>query len=315
MSSGWTSAAERRPRACCRRRPRGPAGRRPRWCPARRARPRRPPGCRRTCCRGRPGAAARPAAPSPMQAPIGSPPPSPLARVSTSGDRRRRAWCANQAPVRPMPLWISSSTSSAPAASHARRAALRYRAGGGTTPPSPWQGSRNTAAQSSGGRLRRARPRRRRARTAPRPPNGPNGWRYRLFAGQRERAHGAAVETALGGDDDRAGLALVAADQLERRLVGLGARVGRRTPGRRRAEQGEQALGQGDLALVQEQVGGVGEQADLAGHRLGDRRVSVAERADRDAGDQVGVLAGRRRPRPGSPRRAAAPAAARRSCA
>ena len=56
------------------------------------------------------------------------------------------------------------------------------------------------------------------------------------------------------------------------------------------AEQGEQALGQGDLALVQEQVGGVRDGLHLAGHRPGDRRVSVAERADRDAGDEVGVL-------------------------
>ncbi len=65
-----------------------------------------------------------PAAPSPMHAPIGSPPPRPLARVSTSGTIPS-AWQANQAPVRPIPLWISSITSSAPAASHACRAARR----------------------------------------------------------------------------------------------------------------------------------------------------------------------------------------------
>ena len=55
---------------------------------------------------------------------MGSPPPRPLASVSTSGVTPS-AWQANQAPVRPMPLWISSATSSAPAASQASRAACR----------------------------------------------------------------------------------------------------------------------------------------------------------------------------------------------
>src|SRR5262252_70137 len=90
---------------------------------------------------------AVPAAPSPMHAPIGSPPPSPLASVSTSGTTPA-AWLANQAPVRPMPLWISSITSSAPAAWQASRAPRRYPAGAGTTPASPWPGSRKTAAHS-----------------------------------------------------------------------------------------------------------------------------------------------------------------------
>ena len=67
---------------------------------------------------------AVPAAPSPMHAPIGSPPPSPFASVSTSGTTPA-AWQANQAPVRPIPLWISSITSSAPAASQASRAPRR----------------------------------------------------------------------------------------------------------------------------------------------------------------------------------------------
>ena len=38
------------------------------------------------------------------------------------------------------------------------------------------------------------------------------------------------------------------------------------------------------------------EGRDLAGDRLDDRRVGVAERVDRDAGDQVDVAAGLGRP-------------------
>src|SRR5215470_1936638 len=97
------------------------------------------------------------------------------------------------------------------------------------------------------------------------------------------------MKTAVGGDDNRAGRALMAADQLQRRLVGLGARVGEEHQAVG-AQQGEEAFGQGDLALVRKKVGGVGDRAHLAGDRLDDRRVSVAERADRDARDEVGVL-------------------------
>src|SRR6266487_1851474 len=96
------------------------------------------------------------------------------------------------------------------------------------------------------------------------------------------------MEAVLGGDDDRTGWALVAAGQLERCLVGLGAGVGEEHPAVV-AEQPEQPFGQDDLGLVQEQVGGVRDRAHLAGHRLGDRGVGVAQRADRDAGDEVGV--------------------------
>ena len=81
----------------------------------------------------------------------------------------------------------------------------------------------------------------------------------------------------------------MAADQLECRLVGLRAGVGEEDPAVG-TQQGEEAFGERDLALVDEQVGGVGDGAHLAGHRLDDRRVGVAKRADRDAGDEVGVL-------------------------
>ena len=64
------------------------------------------------------------------------------------------------------------------------------------------------------------------------------------LAGDRERAHGAAVETALEGDEfDAIWFAthhgLIAPRELERRLVGLGARVTEEDLA------GEGALGQG----------------------------------------------------------------------
>ena len=53
------------------------------------------------------------------------------------------------APVRPMPVWISSRISSAPCASHSRRAACRYSGVPGRMPPSPCIGSRITAQISA----------------------------------------------------------------------------------------------------------------------------------------------------------------------
>ncbi len=55
-------------------------------------------------------------------APMGNPPPSPLALVRMSGTT---PFCMYEksAPVRPMPLWISSKMSSASCSSHRRRAA------------------------------------------------------------------------------------------------------------------------------------------------------------------------------------------------
>ena len=88
----------------------------------------------------------------------------------------------------------------------------------------------------------------------------------RLLAGDRERAHRAAVEAVVGGDDHRAVLALLAADQLERGLVGLGAGVAEEDPRaavRVGLQQDQQLLRQLDARLVHEQVAGVREPADL----------------------------------------------------
>ena len=89
--SGWLDAP--RCRRAAARRPRG------RWpsmpsrsmCRAPPAPPRRRPGCRRRCEPWSPAANAVPA-PRPMQAPIGRPPPRPLASVMTSGTTPS-AWC------------------------------------------------------------------------------------------------------------------------------------------------------------------------------------------------------------------------------
>ena len=58
-------------------------------------------------------------------APTGNPPPRPFALVRMSGTT---PFCMyeNSVPVRPIPLWISSRTSSAPCAVQSRRAACRY---------------------------------------------------------------------------------------------------------------------------------------------------------------------------------------------
>ena len=71
-----------------------------------------------------PGPSRSPAAPTPMHAPSGSPPPRPLARVTTSGVMPAR-WWANQVPVRPVPVCTSSTPNSAPASVAARAAAAR----------------------------------------------------------------------------------------------------------------------------------------------------------------------------------------------
>ena len=87
------------------------------------AAPRGPPrtraAIRRTCCRARPGRARR-GRPSCRRArPSGNPPPSPLARHMMSGSRPACS-TANQRPVRPKPVWISSTISSAPRSRHRR---------------------------------------------------------------------------------------------------------------------------------------------------------------------------------------------------
>ena len=92
------------------------------------------------------------------------------------------------------------------------------------------------------------------------PGSGSNGVAVGLLGGQRQRAHGAAVEAALGGDQVGAA---GAPGELEGRLVGLGAGVGEEhlAAAGSGAEEGEQPLGQRDLRLGGEEVGDVAEGA------------------------------------------------------
>src|SRR6202043_3655001 len=65
----------------------------------------------------------------------------------------------------------------------------------------------------------------------------------RLLARDGERAHCPAVEAVVGGDHDRPALSgMLAADDLERRLVGLGARVAEEDAGVL-VQQAQQLLG------------------------------------------------------------------------
>ncbi len=95
------------------------------------------PGCSTSACSG-----------VVTHAPIGSPPPSPLATVMASGTTP--SCCqAHMRPLRPMPHWISSKMSMAPCSSHAARAAASMSADSGWMPDSPWIGSSRTAAVSA----------------------------------------------------------------------------------------------------------------------------------------------------------------------
>ena len=78
------------------------------------------------CGTAPPGSAASPAAAFSLHAiaPIGMPPPRPLASVITSGATRSCSW-PNHRPVRPTPVWTSSKISSVPVSSHSRRRPAR----------------------------------------------------------------------------------------------------------------------------------------------------------------------------------------------
>ena len=160
---------------------------------ARRSRSRSRAGCRRRCCRGGRRWNSSDAAPKVTRAPIGTPPPMPLASAIASGSDARRAGTRTTSPVRPAPVWISSRISSAPCAvvsSRARRE-VAVRAGR-RRPASPLIGSTTSAATSSSIAASSASivP----SMCSTPPGSGSNGSRMRRLAGERERAHGAAVE-------------------------------------------------------------------------------------------------------------------------
>ena len=154
--------------------------------------------------------------------------PSALAIVTTSG-RMPACSNANHVPVRPRPHCTSSTMSSASRSSHRRRTPCRYSGDAGITPPSPCTASSSTAATRSSSAPSSAS---RSSNATWRKPRGQGLERLLLLglAGRGERRERAAVEGAVRADHVVAvgtavGLA-VPAGELDRALVGLGARVG-----------------------------------------------------------------------------------------
>jgi len=78
---------------------------------------------------------------------MGNPLAMPFARVTISGSAFV-CRMASHFPVRPMPVWTSSTIMRAPALSQISRTPSRNPSGGMITPASPWMGSTMTAAVS-----------------------------------------------------------------------------------------------------------------------------------------------------------------------
>ena len=112
------------------------------------------------------------------------------------------------------------------------------------------------------------------------------------------RAQGAAVETALEGDDLVAVLGrAVQPDQLDGRLVGLGARVAEeRLPAETPLRKG---LGPEPLQLGVPGVGDVDQLAQLVADGLDDRRRAMAQQVAAPAGEEVEIAVALAVPHPG----------------
>ena len=113
-----------------------------------------------------------------------------------------------------------------------------------------------------------------------------------LLAGGRDAGQGPAVEGIQRGDDfEPAFVVAELAGQLEQAFVGLGAAVAEEAFAG--ADQPHQRLGQPPLRLVVIEIGNVNQLPRLLDQRLGDLRVRVAQRRDRDAAAQVQVTPAR----------------------
>ena len=103
------------------------------------------------------------------------------------------------------------------------------------------------------------------------------------LAGGVQRGERAAVERAVGADDDVAAPAAPLAGQLDGALVGLGARVAEEDLAAP-AQQPVEGAGHVGPDVGAEQVRHVQEGAGLLGQGVGHRRVGVAEGGDGQAG-------------------------------
>ena len=108
--------------------------------------------------------------------------------------------------------------------------------------------------------------------------------------GRGKRAEGSTVERAGQGHElVRAALTAVPPRQLERRLVGLRARVGEEDAIERRARH--ERFGEVELGERVVEVRDLDERAGLARNGLGDGGMRMAQHVDGDPGHQVEVLA------------------------
>ena len=154
---------------------------------------------------------------------MGTPLPSALAMVTTSGTTPSR-WWANQAPQRPSPVCTSSTMNRTPRSSQSRRTPWKYSAVAGLTPPSPCTGSRSTAATDG---AKAASSSSRSSQVTWRNPSG-SGWNASCLAGWPggvERGQGAAVERPVGAHDHVPTSTAEPAGELQGALVRLGPRV------------------------------------------------------------------------------------------
>ena len=220
------------------------------------------------------------------QAPTGNPPPSPLAIVAMSGLTPACSQ-ASSVPVRPMPAWISSRTSSRPCSSH------RLAGRAGTARRQPDAALALDRLDQDGGGFR--------------PDRRPHGIEiaerddveagqervealdHLLAADRRDAGHGPAVECTLEGDDavslGRPAGPEMATGHFDRRLDRLGAGIADEYGVRER--RGHQPVGEllqfGDL----EQVRDVPELARLLGQCRHQPRMGVTQAGDRDAGAEI----------------------------
>ena len=267
-------------------------GRPSRSCPGRQGPPRRTPGCRRTCCR-----AARARAAAPRRRRPGRRRGAARRRVPWPGSSRRAepsAWCANHDPVRPRPVCTSSITSSAPCGRWRARAVgeVAIRRPG---PHRPRPGSARGTPQRS-----TRRPPTRSAAASPYGTNvHPAGERLerralRRLAGERERAHRAAVERRPRRR--RPAVRPVRRASLNAASLASAPELQKNTRPSRPVRSSSRSASRtaGSFAT---RLDDVAESGDLPGDRLDDSRMGVAEEVHGDAADQVDVLACPRRPR------------------
>ncbi len=160
-------------------------------------------------------------------------------------------------------------------------------------PPSAWIGSTITAQVLSviAARARRDVAERQEAHRLDQRPEA--GAVLRL-AGHGERAHGAAVEAVLERDQlgalrARLGDHLIAARELQRGFVGLGAGVAKEDAPLERAAL--ERLGQTHLGLEIIEIRRVHQLARLRGDRVGQAGMTVPEHADGDARGHVEIAA------------------------